>query len=58
VLDETVLAFVREVGQFVEVTPDGDGLEIGGTQVQFVVRLVDGVYTVNGSNEARAMAWR
>ena len=46
VLDETVLAFVRDVGQFVEVTPDGDGLEIGETQVQHVVRLVDGVYTV------------
>jgi Immunity protein 61 len=45
-LDEKILALAREAGQFVDVTPDGDGLEIGESQVQFVVRLADGVYTV------------
>jgi len=45
-LDERLLTFVREAGQFVYVTPDGDGLVIGESQVQFIVRLGDGVYTV------------
>jgi Immunity protein 61 len=46
VLDRNLLELAREAGRFVDVTPDGKGLRIGESQVQFVVRLVDGVYTV------------
>lgn len=46
VLDEKILTFAREAGRFVDVTSDGEGLEIGESQVQRVVRLVDGIYTV------------